>query len=163
MGTNMMVYAGVTHARAWAYFGEDEGKREAYLKDRMSWDSLARAALLRGVITGSALSFGNDVYEAATGAQSVRTTVDRTSSYGKQSDGSIGETAGRMISQLPALRAATSVLYDIPSAAYKALVSDDHLVQRDYQKLFKSLPLQNWIPSVWFLNEFLEQQNIPKK
>ena len=163
MGTNMMVYAGVTHARAWAYFGEDEGKREAYLKDRMSWDSLARAALLRGVITGSALSFGNDVYEAATGAQSVRTTVDRTSSYGKQSDGSIGETAGRMISQLPALRAATSVLYDIPSAAYKALVSDDRLVQRDYQKLFKSLPLQNWIPSVWILNEFLEQQNIPKK
>ncbi len=165
MATNGLVYAGLTYMRAEVYFGDDPIKKQKYLDDRLSLEKIGTAMVLRGVITGSALSFGMDGYEAATGAQSFRTTVDRTSQFGRQQEGvqSAREIAGNVIGQFPAVRAMESALVDTPTAVYRALSPSEQITQRDLKNLYRNLPLQNFIPAVWLSNQMIEDSGLPRK
>ena len=165
MATNLGIYIGLTHARAWTYYADDEFKRNAYIDDRTSWKNLGAAAVLRGVITGSALSFGQDIYEATTGAQSFRTTVDRTSQFGSQQNQprDVGNVIGDFVNQLPAVRAMTSSTITPAKKAYDWLVDDEKITQRDLKALYRALPLQNFIPAVWLSNQMIEDSGLPRK
>ena len=163
MATNAGIYAGLTAGRAYAYFPNDEGKRKEYLSKRLNPEEIAYAALFRGVISGSTLSFGRDVYEAATGSQSFRTTVDRTGKPIKQKERDFGDISGDFISQFPAIRAMESTLYTNPKLAYKAAFSKDRMTQEDLKTLSKSLPLQNYLPMVYILGGLIEETHLPHK
>ena len=165
MATNGLLYTGLTYMRAEAYFGDDPVKKEKYLDDRLSLEKIGTAMVLRGVITGSALSFGMDGYEAATGAQSFRTTVDRTSQFGRQQEGvqSAREIAGNVIGQFPAVRVMEPALVDTPAAVYRALSPSEQLTQKDLKNLYRNLPLQNFIPAVWLSNQMIEDSGLPRK
>jgi hypothetical protein len=166
MATNTMVYAGLTHAKAWARFSDDEGKRQEYLEDRLSPQNLARAALLRSVL-GTGLSFGQDIYEATTGSQSFRTTVDRSSQFSKRpQERSFGQMAGDFISQFPAVRAGTSIA-DTAYTGYKAVkqtVTDRPEVSKgDLRDVFRTFPLQNWLPMVKLTETLVDESDLPNK
>lgn len=162
MGSNMMVYAGLTYARAQAYFPDDQGKQQAYLEKRLAWEELAKAAFFRSMV-GSALSFGQDIYEAATGSQSFRTTVDRTAQFNKgQPERDLGDAVGDFITQFPAVRTAKSVAYDAPLTAYKALM-EEQITKRDLRSLFKAFPLQNFLPLVYFNETLIDESGLPEK
>ena len=166
MATNMMVYAGLTYGKAWAYFKDDKAKRDQYLEDRLSPENLAAAAILRGVLTGSVLSFGQDIYEAYTGSQSFRTTVDRTAQYkskkGYQPERDASDFIGDFIAQFPGIRAATS-LGDVAKTAYKAIAPDEEVTKKDVRQLMKALPLQNYLPMAYLAGQLVDDLNIPEK
>ncbi|GBG55153.1 hypothetical protein SPFL3102_03585 [Sporomusaceae bacterium FL31] len=166
MGTNTMVYAGLTYAKAYARF-DDPGKREDYLKDRLSPANLATAAFLRSMV-GTGFGLARDIYEAATGSQSFRTTVDRSSQYGKQQpDRTPGDAIGDFIGQFPAIRAAKSVAYDLPKFGYnltKEKITDVPSVsKRDLRDVFRAFPLQNFIPMVKFSEMLVDESQLPEK
>jgi hypothetical protein len=167
MATNTMVYAGLTYGKAYARFS-DEGKRQAYLEDRLSAQNLASAAFLRSML-GTGLSFGQDIYEAATGSQSFRTTVDRSSQFSKrqQQDRDFGDAVGDFVTQFPAIRAAKSVGWDIPKTAInttKQLITDTPSVsQRDLRDVFRAFPLQNFLPMVKLTETLVDESELPEK
>jgi hypothetical protein len=164
MGTNTLVYAGLTKGRAMAYFPNDEAKQQEYLDARLTPGKLAGAALLRGVITGSALSFGMDAYEAATGSQSFRTTVDRTAQFkGKQQEGlkEPKDALGDSLAQLPAARASFGSAYTGYKVG-KSYLETNQLTQRDLKELYRLLPLQNFLPMVYISSMLVEETGLPK-
>lgn len=169
MGTNMAVYAGLTYGRAKAYFPDDEGKRKEYLDSRLSPGQLATAAILRGVITGSFLSFANDAYEAATGSQSFRTTVDRTAQFkGKQNNPmkqdlikEPKDIVGDSLAQLPAFRASIGNAYTLGKVG-KNYYDTNQVTQRDLKDLYRTLPLQNFLPAVYISSILTDESGLPK-
>jgi len=166
MGTNAMVYAGLTYGKAYARF-DDAGKREEYLQDRLSPQNLASAAFLRGMV-GTGLSIGEDLYEAATGAQSFRTTVDRSDRYGQQqADRTPGDAIGDFIGQFPAVRAGTSVFVDAPkfgyNAAKQAMTGIPSVSKRDLRDVFRAFPLQNFMPLIKLNEMLVDESDLPEK
>lgn len=165
MATNMGVYAILTNARAFAYFGDNEPKRRAYLEARLSPTELGKAAFFRSLV-GTGLSFFEDIYEGATGSQSLRTTVDRTSQFtgsrqkGKPRD--LSDAVGDVVTQFPVVRAAKGVAYDAPMTAYKAMFTDK-LAQQDLKNLARTFPLQNFLPLAYITNMLVNDSNLPKK
>ena len=166
MGTNMMVYAGLTYAKAYAYFPDDKGKRQDYLDAQLSPERLATAAFLRGVVTGSIAGFGWDAYEAAFGQQSIRTTVDRTSQFqGKNimtEPRDTGDVIGNLVEQFPGIRAATS-LGQAGYTGYMALDPDEDVTKRDVRALMRTLPLSNYLPIAYLSGQLIDEANLPEK
>lgn len=160
--TNLGAYAvkaGATLAMMKA-IGEDEKAQEYY--DRMfSNNNLARAAIFRSAMIGSPISFFNDFMEAGrlnTGILdfsqgSVRTTVSH-SSYG-QAD-TVGEFAGNVIEQLPALQQAQS-LFDIVS--YFANEGN----KKDFRNFLKAMPIPQWFPITTYLNKIVDDSSYPDR
>lgn len=166
MGTNMMVYAGLTQAKAYAYFPNDKGKREEYLEAQLAPERLAMAAFLRGTVTGSIAGFGWDAYEAAFGKQSLRTTVDRTSQFqGKKAYGEprdTGDVIGNVVEQFPGMRAATS-LGQVGYIGYKAVHPDLDVTKKDVKTLVRSLPLSNYLPMAYLAGQLIDESRLPDK
>lgn len=160
MATNTAVFvarAGATYATMKAV-GLDQ-KAEDYWKQNCSPEQLGTVALIRSTMVGSPLSPVNDVVEAATGRQTVRTTVERQTAT-KRSNRDASDIAGDFISQLPAFREAWR-----PVEAIQAFnnMSEDRVSKRDFKNLIGILPIPNLIPVSQYLNKVVEQSSYPDK
>lgn len=157
--TNTAVYAaraGATYA-AYKASGMDK-KAEEYYDNMFNKGNLFRAIAFRSSFLGTPLSFGNDIYEALTGASSIRTTVDRRPSANR--DRTAKDVFGDFISQLPAVREAVT----IPMGAISAFDSatDDRMSKRDFRSLMKLLPIPNLIPWTVFQQHLVESSGLPE-
>lgn len=157
--TNTAVYAaraGATYA-AYKASGMDK-KAEEYYDNMFNKGNLFRAIAFRSSFLGTPLSFGNDIYEALTGASSIRTTVDRRPSANR--DRTAKDVFGDFISQLPAVREAVT----IPMGAISAFDSatDDRMSKKDFRSLMKLLPIPNLIPWTVFQQHLVESSGLPE-
>ena len=166
MATNTAVYAGLIYGKAWAYYGWGTPEFERYKEERLSPANLAYAAFFRSLV-GTGLSAVQDIYEATTGSQSIRTTVDRSpQTRQQQRDGS--DMVGDFIAQLPAIRALTDPALAAHSAAKIGLQDTDYAfkqraTQQDIKNLFRLLPLQNYIPMIKLQEMMMDDSGLPEK
>lgn len=160
MMTNTAVYAGLAHGKAWAYFGDNEGARKEYLDRALSLERLAMAGVVRSS-AGTALSFGMDAYEAATGSQSFRTTVTRDPKIKKIQEPTFKDAMGNTVAQLPAVRAGTDAVEGIHSA-YK-LAFAQKASQQDIKQIFNTLPLKNFPPMIRLSESLADKSGLPVK
>ena len=156
---NMAAYAGrigltVGSLKA---MGADK-KAKDYYDQMFAPDTLQRAAATRSTILGSPLSFANDFYEAAMGAPSIRTTVDRSNK--KQKDRTASDILGDMVAQLPAVREGANYTLDVIHAFNHA--TDDKFTKRDFSNMMRILPVPNMIPFYSYTNSLLEHSNLRK-
>lgn len=152
-----MARAGLTYG-AYKASGMDEYAEEYYRKmfDEMQ---LARVAAFRSAILGTPASFGNDIYEALTGAPSIRTTVDR--SVRRPKDRDEGDVAGSIASQMPAVK-------DTLGALLTWYYVGDHFndgdaTKGDLKKLLRTIPIPNFIPFMTVLDNIVEGSGLPDK
>ena len=159
--TNIGVYAAMTTIKAYSFYGDDAYKREAYLEDRLSPENLFYAGIFRGIMSGSVLGFGRDGYEMVTGAQSFRTTVDRTHKWGQQEDRTVGAMVSDGFGQLPAFQT-VNTLFSGAATATDAMVNGGNVSQNDVKTLWRGMPLQNHVLLQYFLNQMLEDSDLPR-
>lgn len=161
--TNTAVYAaraGLTYA-AYKGAGLDQ-KAEEYKNYMFNDGNLARAIAFRSAILGSPLSFGNDMYEIATGAPTIRTTVDRTNKKAQSfKERTAGDVGGDLVSQIPAISAGVDPMIQMYHAFSHA--TDDKTTQKDFKNVLKLLPIPNFIPLTVMQQYLVEQSGYPEK
>lgn len=157
MGTNAMTYYGLTVARGYAMYPNDQAKREAFFDRNLTAQRLALAGLTRASFM-SLLSVGTDVAEMTTGFQGFRTTVDNT--YKKPySDMSVGGKAGKFFGQAPAAGVIDKTTYGTIGAYNLATHQGD---TRDFDNLMRSLPLGSWWAMVGVSSLIKDNLNLKK-
>lgn len=157
MGTNAMTYYGLTVARGYAMYPNDQAKREAFFDRNLTTQRLALAGLTRASFM-SILSVGTDVAEMTTGFQGFRTTVDNT--YKKPySDMSVGGKAGKFFGQAPAAGVIDKTTYGTIGAYNLATHQGD---TRDFDNLMRSLPLGSWWAMVGVSSLIKDNLNLKK-
>lgn len=157
MGTNAMTYYGLTVARGYAMYPNDQAKREAFFDRNLTAQRLALAGLTRASFM-SILSVGTDVAEMTTGFQGFRTTVDNT--YKKSySDMSVGGKAGKFFGQAPAAGVIDKTTYGTIGAYNLATHQGD---TRDFDNLMRSLPLGSWWAMVGVSSLIKDNLNLKK-
>ena len=157
MGTNAMTYYGLTVARGYAMYPNDQAKREAFFDRNLTAQRLALAGLTRASFM-SILSVGTDVAEMTTGFQGFRTTVDNT--YKKPySDMSVGGKAGKFFGQAPAAGVIDKTTYGTIGAYNLATHQGD---TRDFDNLMRSLPLGSWWAMVGVSSLIKDNLNLKK-
>ena len=156
---NMAAYAGRVGLTIGALKASGADKKaQDYYNQMFDDDTLKRAAATRSTILGSPLSFANDFYEAATGASSVRTTVDRTKK--NQRDRTARDILGDMIAQLPAVREGTNYTLNVIHAFNHA--TEDKFTRRDFSNMIRILPIPNMIPFYSYTNSLIEHSDLRK-
>lgn len=149
--SNAGTYAALTYLKAWAYYGNDEEKRQKYIDENLKgWKpiimGITRSSLL------APISFGMDAIEALTGYSFARTTVDNmdqpTETFMEKlnkawgNDKAYTERLGQMVRQLPAISAPITVAQGLNSdarlAASKLGWADPN--QEDISKAIKGFP-----------------------
>lgn len=99
LGIESSIYAARQIAKIGALYALGQTEQAQYIRDNyLNSKALARAAIVRPAFM-SPLSIGNDMYEAATGEPTIRTTVSNTNRT--QAPQSAGDVAGNIISQSP--------------------------------------------------------------
>lgn len=157
MGTNAMTYYGLTVARGYAMYPNDQAKREAFFDRNLTAQRLALAGLTRASFM-SILSVGTDVAEMFTDFQGFRTTVDNT--YKKpRSDMSVSGKLGKAIGQAPAIGVLDKTTYGAAGAYDLATHQGD---TRDFDNLMRSLPLGSWWAMVGVSSLIKDKVNIKK-
>lgn len=157
MGTNAMTYYGLTVARGYAMYPNDQAKRKAFFDRNLTAQRLALAGLTRASFM-SILSVGTDVAEMTTGFQGFRTTVDNT--YKKPySDMSVGGKAGKFFGQAPAAGVIDKTTYGTIGAYNLATHQGD---TRDFDNLMRSLPLGSWWAMVGVSSLIKDNLNLKK-
>lgn len=157
MGTNAMTYYGLTVARGYAMYPNDQAKREAFFDRNLTAQRLALAGLTRASFM-SILSVGTDVAEMFTDFQGFRTTVDNT--YKKpRSDMSVSGKLGKAIGQAPAIGVLDKTAYGAAGAYDLATHQGD---TRDFDNLMRSLPLGSWWAMVGVSSLIKDKVNIKK-
>lgn len=157
MGTNAMTYYGLTVARGYAMYPNDQAKREAFFDRNLTAQRLALAGLTRASFM-SILSVGTDVAEMTTGFQGFRTTVDNT--YKKPySDMTVSGKLGKAIGQAPAIGVLDKTAYGAAGAYDLATHQGD---TRDFDNLMRSLPLGSWWAMVGVSSLIKDKVNIKK-
>lgn len=161
--TNTAVYAARAGATYAAYKASGLDKKAEEYKDYMfNKGNLARAVAFRSTILGSPLSFVNDWYEIATGAPTIRTTVERDAkTYKNTKERTMSDIGGDFISQIPALSAGVEPLIQTYHALSHA--TDDKTTQRDFKNALKLLPIPNFIPLTVLQQYLVEQSGYPEK
>lgn len=161
--TNTAVYAARAGATYAAYKASGLDKTAEEYKDYMfNKGNLARAVAFRSTILGSPLSFGNDWYEIATGAPTIRTTVVRdANTYKNTKERTMRDIGGDFISQIPALSAGVEPLIQTYHALSHA--TDDKTTKRDFKNALKLLPIPNFIPLTVLQQYLVEQSGYPEK
>ena len=131
----------------WKY--KDEAERKKFLDDTLTPDNFARAGITRSSLLAG-LSFGNDLYEAVSGAPTVRTTVNR--------QGGSSQGLGSYIDQLPAVASLNTVKDGIGSAwsALNDLVVDNRVYQDDSKTIANMFPLDKFIGTQAVLSGLLD-------
>ena len=159
IATNTAAYALRVGAKAAGMYalGNITGAND-YLKRMFDDGQLLRVAATRSAFT-SHLSFLNDLGEAALGAPTIRTTVDRQGARKKERTDS--DIAGDLISQLPAMKE----MFGIP---YSAALAMGHLAtgdtsQKDLKAFYKALPIPNFIPFMTYIDHVIGGSGLPKK
>lgn len=160
MASNAAVFALLTGMRAQAYFANDDAKRQKYLEEKLDPATLVKAGFFRNAITGAWSSPFQDIYEASTGDQLFRTTVDRTYQYKRDRD--TGDAVGSYVEQLPAVRAITST-WDAAKLGYKAAAPWEQVNKQDIQAFERAFPLANWIPAAYIATEINDSIEVPEK
>lgn len=157
MGTNAMTYYGLTVARGYAMYPNDQAKREAFFDRNLTPQRLALAGLTRASFM-SILSVGTDVAEMFTDFQGFRTTVDNT--YKKpRSDMTVSGKLGKAIGQAPAIGVLDKTAYGAAGAYDLATHQGD---TRDFDNLMRSLPLGSWWAMVGVSSLIKDKVNIKK-
>ena len=157
MGTNAMTYYGLTVARGYAMYPNDQAKREAFFDRNLTAQRLALAGLTRASFM-SILSVGTDVAEMFTDFQGFRTTVDNT--YKKpRSDMTVSGKLGKAIGQAPAIGVLDKTAYGAVGAYDLATHQGD---TRDFDNLMRSLPLGSWWAMVGVSSLIKDKVNIKK-
>lgn len=157
MGTNAMTYYGLTVARGYAMYPNDQAKREAFFDRNLTPQRLALAGLTRASFM-SILSVGTDVAEMFTNFQGFRTTVDNT--YKKpRSDMSVSGKLGKAIGQAPAIGVLDKTAYGAVGAYDLVTHQGD---TRDFDNLMRSLPLGSWWAMVGVSSLIKDKVNIKK-
>jgi hypothetical protein len=157
MGTNAMTYYGLTVARGYAMYPNDQAKREAFFDRNLTAQRLALAGLTRAFFM-SILSVGTDVAEMFTDFQGFRTTVDNT--YKKpRSDMTVSGKLGKAIGQAPAIGVLDKTAYGAAGAYDLATHQGD---TRDFDNLMRSLPLGSWWAMVGVSSLIKDKVNIKK-
>lgn len=157
MGTNAMTYYGLTVARGYAMYPNDQAKREAFFDRNLTAQRLALAGLTRASFM-SILSVGTDVAEMFTDFQGFRTTVDNT--YKKpRSDMTVSGKLGKAIGQAPAIGVLDKTAYGAAGAYDLATHQGD---TRDFDNLMRSLPLGSWWAMVGVSSLIKDKVNIKK-
>lgn len=131
----------------WKY--KDEAERKKFLDDTLTPDNFARAGITRSSLLAG-LSFGNDLYEAVSGAPTVRTTVNR--------QGGSSQGLGSYIDQLPAVAALNTVKDGVGSAwsALNDLVVDNRVYQDDSKTIANMFPLDKFVGTQAVLSGLLD-------
>ena len=156
---NMAAYAGRVGLTVGALKASGADKKaQDYYNQMFAPDTLQRAAATRSTILGSPLSFANDFYEAAMGATSVRTTVDRAKK--KQKERTASDILGDMIAQLPAVREGANYTLNVIHAFNHA--TEDKFTKRDFSNMMRLLPIPNMIPFYSYTNSLVEHSNLRK-
>lgn len=134
-------------------------KAEAYYERMFNKEQFLRVAAFRSAILGTPLSFGNDIYEAWTGAPTIRTTVDNSNA--PQKDRTAAERLGGIVGQMPAVRE----MFSLPYATYQALErgADERMNKQDFKSILKLLPIPNFIPFTTYMDKFVNQSSYPDK
>ena len=161
--TNTAVYAARAGATYAAYKASGLDKKAEEYKDYMfNKGNLARAIAFRSTIFGSPLSFVNDWYEIATGAPTIRTTVERDAkTYKNTKERTMSDIGGDFISQIPALSAGVEPLLQVYHAFSHA--TNDKTTQKDFKNALKLLPIPNFIPLTVLQQYLVNQSGYPEK
>ena len=157
MGTNAMTYYGLTVARGYAMYPNDQAKREAFFDRNLTPQRLALAGLTRASFM-SILSVGTDVAEMFTDFQGFRTTVDNTYKS-PRSDMTVGGKFGKFLGQAPAAGVIDKTTYGTIGAYNLATHQGD---TRDFDNLMRSLPLGSWWAMVGVSSLIKDNRNLKK-
>ena len=157
IATNTAAYALRVGAKAAGMYalGDATGAND-YMKRMFDEGQLLRVAALRSSFT-SPLAFGNDAYEAWTGAPTIRTTVDRQQRRGKNQ--SFEDNIADAIKQLPAIQTGASLK---AVAALPDILTGD-ASQKDLKDFYKALPIPNFIPFMTYIDHVIGTSGLPKK
>ena len=159
IATNTAAYALRIGAKAAGMYalGDVTGAND-YLKRMFDDGQLLRVAATRSAFSAPA-SFGNDLYEAAFGAPTTRTTVDRQDVRKKERSDS--DIAGDLVSQLPAVKE----MFGIPYSAAMAMghLIDGDAAQKDIRAFYKLLPIPNFIPFMTYIDSVIKGSGYPEK
>lgn len=157
MGTNAMTYYGLTVARGYAMYPNDQAKREAFFDRNLTAQRLALAGLTRASFM-SILSVGTDVAEMFTDFQGFRTTVDNTYKS-PRSDMTVGGKFGKFLGQAPAAGVIDKTTYGTIGAYNLATHQGD---TKDFDNLMRSLPLGSWWAMVGVSSLIKDNLNLKK-
>lgn len=143
----VLFYALNQFTKAETYYGSDEQRKQAYLSKTLSDDNIMRAAIFRNSILSGASIF-NDVYEAATGSPTIRTTVDRSIN----TDSPLFNALAQTPAIATVLKQGQTVL-SVPDM-YKQYMSQE---TSGYNVMTQLFPLERYIPFQMGLAVFADE------
>lgn len=160
--TNIAAVMGLNYATYLSMLAlNDKAGAEKYYRERFNPDYLTRLAIVRSTIIGTPLSMGNDLWEAMTGAPTIRTTVERPQRFTGQHDRSMSDIAGDFVAQIPSINTAgqlglgTIALYD--------MMADNATDKRNFRRIFKASPVPNLVPLTVGANTFIKNTRVPEQ
>nr|CAI9750342.1 internal virion protein with endolysin domain [Autographiviridae sp.] len=138
--TNTATYYGMTVAKAYMYYPNDEKKRQEYLEKNANPMKVALAGFFRMSMTAP-MSFVSDGWEMATGQSMYRTTVDNTRNTRDTSD-SWDKRVTDAANQAPAL-GTIGKLYNATQSTQKLATGEG--TTKDIDKVIQALPLGQYL------------------
>lgn len=162
MLTNAGVVAALAYMRAEVKFGNNEVKKERYLKDYFSLPSLAYAGFMRSS-AGSAFSTGNDLLEIAgiSPLPTIRTTVSRYETPNIFDKPEL--TVGSAVTQLPAIKTALDIGINAFKMGQNVVSNEDYLTQYELKKALELLPAQNNFVMIKLREELVKETQLAKR
>lgn len=156
--TNALSYYAMTVAKAYAFYPNDEQKRNEYLERNANIKKVALSGIFRMSMVAPA-SFVSDGWEVATGEPMFRTTVDNTRNT-RSADDSWGKRAADFANQTP--------VFGMLGKAYEAYQGSKHLmsgdgISRDIDKVIAAFPLGSYLAMSYFGSMLKESANLPEK
>lgn len=162
MVTNAGVVASLAYLRAQVKYGDNEAKKEQYLKDYSSLPKLAYAGFMRSSV-GSAFSSVNDLAEIAgvSPLPTIRTTVSRYETPNIMEKPEL--TVGSAITQLPAIKTALDIGITGFKLGKNVVSNEDYLTQYELKKALELLPAQNNFFMIKLREELVKESQLPKR
>lgn len=156
--TNSLSYYAMTVAKAYAFYPNDEQKRNEYLERNANIKKVALSGIFRMSMVAPA-SFVSDGWEVATGEPMFRTTVDNTRNT-RSADDSWGKRAADIANQTP--------VFGMLGKVYEAYQGSKHLmsgdgISRDIDKVISAFPLGSYLAMSYFGSMLKESANLPEK
>ena len=160
--TNLGVVYGLAQMRANIKYGDDEAKKQKYLKDYSDPKKAIMAGMLRST-TGSALSSANDLFEAlgVSPLPTIRTTVSRYENPNVFQNPD--EAVGNMITQLPAIKTALDMGITGINMVQPMIDKNDRFSQQEISKALSLMPLQNSLLGLKLKQELMGSDMVKKQ
>lgn len=177
MATNSATYYALTLARSYAYYGDDEEKRQAYMEKQGSLGRVLLAGFTRMSLTAP-VSFAMDGIEMLSGYSGFRTSVDNTkkdfesnredpwSPPKGMTQRDFQANAGRIASQFPAVNTVGRVVLGVHSLGRmvaNGFTENSTTSQRDVDNVIKAFPASSWV-GMSALNTLIQHKSgLPEK